>query len=253
MAHLQELLNKTDFYKDIIASASYDKKAAHDLNDYFRSEIIFNSNSLDGSSITLSETRSILEGNTSKDRKTPLSDVSFYAVTGFNRAYEYMLELSKQDDLTITDEIVRKMHLLFYQNTNPVLAGNYRTKKIPASTCGHCPPEPDDLPRLMSHLGDQILSSQTTLYPVELAAMAHKRLVDICPFDAGNLQIAMLLMNLILIRSGYCTVIIPASRRADYQNALSASRKSIDMNPFSILIAECIIESCMEYCRLLDM
>ena len=38
MAHLQELLNKTDFYKDIIASASDDKKAAQDLNDYFRSE-----------------------------------------------------------------------------------------------------------------------------------------------------------------------------------------------------------------------
>ena len=41
-------------------------------------------------------------------------------------------------------------------------------------------------PRLMAHLTDQILSSQSTLHPIELAAMAHKRLVDIHPFIDGN-------------------------------------------------------------------
>ena len=44
------------------------------------------------------------------------------------------------------------------------------------------PPAPDEVPHLMAHLVDQLSSSRTTLHPIELAAMAHKRLVDIHPF-----------------------------------------------------------------------
>ncbi|MCI9388546.1 MAG: Fic family protein [Lachnospiraceae bacterium] len=47
-------------------------------------------------------------------------------------------------------------------------------------------PEQSMAPRLMAHLTDQILSSRSTLHPIELAAMAHKRLVDIHPFIDGN-------------------------------------------------------------------
>lgn len=250
MAILQELLNKADFYNELISSAPADNTAKiQEINNWLRSQFIFNSNALADSSISLSETRSILDGNDGICMETHPSETCCCAVTGFSQAYDYMLELSRQEALTITDEIVKKLHLLFYQHIDTASAGHFRNEKLSASAAGHRPAAPEDLPRLMSHLGDQILSSQTTLHPVELAAMAHKRLMDISPFNAGNFQVAMLLMNLILVRAGYCTVTIPAARNTDYMNALSASRKLIDMNPFSILIAECAIDSCKEYCR----
>ena len=103
----------------------------------------------------------------------------------------------------------------------------------------------------MAHLTDQILSSRSTLHPIELAAMAHKRLVDIHPFIDGNGRTARFLMNLILVNTGYGVVSIPPVWRNDHINALSASRRLNDMDPFSKLIAECVIETERDYCRLL--
>ena len=115
------------------------------------------------------------------------------------------------------------------------------------------PPSPKDIPQLMKHLADQIHSSRSTLHPIELAAMAHKRLVDIHPFVDGNGRTARLLMNLILVNAGYGVVSIPPIWRNDYINALSASRRLNDIEPFSKLIAECVIETERDYCRLLKL
>jgi len=103
----------------------------------------------------------------------------------------------------------------------------------------------------MRHMVDQIHSSKTTLHPIELAAMAHKRLVDIHPFVDGNGRTARLLMNLILVNDGYGVVSFPPAWRNEYINALSASRRLNDMEPFSKLITECVIETKRDYCRLL--
>lgn len=69
----------------------------------------------------------------------------------------------------------------------------------------------------MKHLADQIHSSRSTLHPIELAAMAHKRLVDIHPFVDGNGRTARLLMNLILVNVGYGVVSIPHMEKRLYQ------------------------------------
>lgn len=81
--------------------------------------------------------------------------------------------------------------------------------------------------------------------------MAHKRLLDIHPFLDGNGGTARLLMNLILVNAGYGVVSVPPVRQNDYHNALSDSRRRNDMEPFSKLIAECVIEAERDYCRLL--
>lgn len=83
--------------------------------------------------------------------------------------------------------------------------------------------------------------------------MAHKRLVDIHPFIDGNGRAARLLMNLILVNTGYGVASIPPVWRNNYINALSASRHLHDMEPFSKLIAECVIETERDYCCLLKL
>lgn len=155
--------------------------------------------------------------------------------------------------MNITEDTIKRLHRLFYQKVDADQSGQYRTIQVYISGTEYIPPSPEEVPQFMKHLADQISSSRSTLHPIELAAMAHKRLVDIHPFVDGNGRTARLLMNLILVNAGYGVVSIPPIWRNDYINAMSASRLHNDMEPFSELIAECVIETERDYCRLLKL
>lgn len=251
MPILHELLQKADSYKEKISSARpLEKEELKSLDNYFRIGFTYSSNALEGNTLTISETKILLEDGITVGGK-PLKDC--YEAVGHGDAYNFMLDLARQRDMTITEDSIKKLHQLFYQKLDAEKAGRYRMTQVYISGTDYIPPSPEEVPQLMSHMVDQIRSSRTTLHPIELAAMAHKRLVDIHPFVDGNGRTARLLMNLILVNAGYGVVSIPPIWRNDYINALSASRRQGDMEPFSKLIAECVIETERDYCRLLKL
>lgn len=157
--------------------------------------------------------------------------------------FDYLTDLSNQPDLVITEDTIKTLHCLICQETGSTPPGQYRDAQLSVSESKYTFADPDEIPRLMKHLTDQIQSSRAALHPIELAAMAHKRLMDIQPFSKENENTALLLMNLILANAGYCTISIPLSRRSNYLNELSISRKRYDMEPFSKFIAECVIDA----------
>lgn len=251
MPTLQDLLQKADCYKQKISSARpLAKEELKSLDDYFRVGFTYSSNALEGNTLTISETKILLEDGITVGGR-PLKDC--YEAVGHGSAYDFMLELARQQGMNITEDIIRKLHRLFYQKVDADQAGQYRSIQVYISGSEYVPPAPEEVPRLMNHLTDQIHSSNPVLHPIELAAMAHKRLVDIHPFINGNGRTARLLMNLILVNAGYGVVSIPPVWRNDYINALSASRRLNDMEPFCKLIAECVIETERDYCRLLKL
>nr|WP_314463113.1 Fic family protein [uncultured Clostridium sp.] len=251
MPNLNELLQKADSYKKRITSARpLAREELNSLDDYFRVGFTYTSNALEGNTLTISETKILLEdGLTVAGR--PLKDC--YEAVGHGSAYDFMLDLARQQDMIITEDHIKKLHRLFYQKVDSDQAGQYRTIQVYISGTEYVPPSPGEVPGLMKHLADQIQSSRSSLHPIELAAIAHKRLVDIHPFIDGNGRTARLLMNLILVNTGYGVVSIPPIWRNDYINALSASRRLNDMEPFTTLIAECVIETERDYCRLLKL
>lgn len=251
MPALKDLLQKADSYKQKISSARpLAKEELKSLDDYFRVGFTYSSNALEGNTLTISETKIILEDGITVGGRL-LKDC--YEAVGHGAAYDFMLELARQQDMRITEETIKTLHKLFYQKVDADQSGEYRTIQVYISGTEYIPPSPEEVPQLMKHLADQIRSSRSTLHPIELAAMAHKRLVDIHPFVDGNGRTARLLMNLILVNAGYGVVSIPPIWRNDYINALSASRQQNDMEPFSMLIAECVIETERDYCRLLKL
>lgn len=251
MPTLQNLLQKADSYKQKISTARPMEKAElKSLDDYFRVGFTYSSNALEGNTLTISETKILLEDGITVGGR-PLKDC--YEAVGHGAAYDFMLELARQPHMSITEDTVKKLHRLFYQKVDADQSGQYRTIQVYISGTEYIPPSPEEVPQFMKHLTDQIHSSRPVLHPIELAAMAHKRLVDIHPFVDGNGRTARLLMNLILINAGYGVVSIPPIWRDDYINALSASRRLNDMEPFSKLIAECVIETERDYCRLLKL
>lgn len=92
---------------------------------------------------------------------------------------------------------------------------------------------------------------ETQIHPVELAALAHRKLMDIHPFVDGNGRTARLLMNLILVRNGYCIISIPPILRYDYIVALQKAQRGRDRGEsFLKLICECEMEAQRDYRRL---
>jgi Fic family protein len=251
MPTLQELLQKADSYKTKISAARPLADAElKSLDNYFRIGFTYSSNALEGNTLTLSETKILLEDGITVGGK-PIRDC--YEAIGHGDAYDFMLKLARQQDLTITEEIIKKLHKLFYQKMDADNAGQYRTIQVYISGTEYISPSPEEVPQLMRHLTDQLQSSKSTLHPIELAAMAHKRLIDIHPFVDGNGRTARLLMNLILVNAGYGVISIPPILRNDYLNALTVSRMQGNIDSFSQLIAECVIETERDYCRLLKL
>jgi Fic family protein len=144
------------------------------------------------------------------------------------------------------------LHRLFYSGIDCENAGRYRTRQVFITGTEYVPPEASEVPALMAEFIAELNEGSGRLHPVVLAALAHRRLVDIHPFLDGNGRTARLLMNLILVNRGYQIVSIPPVLRADYMSALRAAQSGSDPSgkAFFQLIAECEIEAQKDYCRM---
>lgn len=247
----EELFAKADSYRRAIkANRPPQTEEIRQLDHYFKVGLTYSSNALSGNTLTLSDTKVLLEDGLTVGAK-PLKD-SLEAV-GHARAYDFMLRIARQKELVIDADVIRNIHRLFYVGIDDEEAGAYR--KLQAYINGtHClPPPPEEIPDLMRACVQRVNDASFTLHPIALAALAHKWLADIHPFKDGNGRTARLLMNLILINRGYGIVTIPPILRQAYISALRISQREIDPDiaPFIRLIAECAIETGKAYCRLL--
>lgn len=220
-----------------------------ELDQYYKIGITYSSNALEGNSLTLAETKVLLEDGITVGGK-PIKD--FYEATGHAKAYDFMLTAARSEKLSFTEEMICRLHFLFYNGIDSEQAGRYRSHQVFITGTEYLPPLPEEVPALMKAFVSELNVKKDQMHPVLFAASAHRRLVDIHPFADGNGRTARLLMNLILINRGYCIVSIPPIWRTDYISALVAAQrveKPTD-EPFHRLIAECELEAQRDYGRM---
>ena len=152
------------------------------------------------------------------------------------------------------EDAVLQLHRLFYQGIDADKAGVYRDVQVFITGTEYIPPKAKEIPVLMKAFVDEINNDWERVHPVMLAALAHRKLVDIQPFKDGNSRTSRLLMNLILINRGYQIIIIPPVLRTEYINALKAAQreKQPSDEAFLLLIAECEIEAQRDFCRMFN-
>ena len=204
-----------------------------ELDAYFKIGSTYASNALEGNSLTLEETKVLLEDGITVGGK-PIRD--HYEATGHAAAYEYMLSIARSGDIVFTADMLRKLHRLFYSGIDSERAGCYRDHQVFITGTDYLPPLAEDVPGLMDDFINELNTRKDTTHPILFAAYAHKRFVDIHPFADGNGRTARLLMNLILVSKGYCVVSISPIWRHEYIQAL---------------IAESILEAQRDYIRML--
>lgn len=244
------LLDRINAYAQVIREhRPLTPNEVKELDAYFRIGTTYTSNALEGNSLTLSETKVLLEDGITIGGK-PIRDC--YEATGHARAYDYMLEIARGGPLQFREEDILRLHALFYGGIDPDHAGRYREDQVFITGTEYVPPTADEVPGLMTELVEDLNQRKDDTHPVLLAAYAHRRLVDIHPFQDGNGRTARLLMNLILVNKGYCVISIPPVLRHDYITALQQAQRN--RNPsdaaFFQLICQCELEAQKDYCRM---
>lgn len=168
----------------------------------------YNTNAIEGSTITLDETREIIHDKVSVNK--PLRDVK--ETEAHSKVFLEMLK-HKED---IPNNLILKWHKDIFQETKSDIAGKFRNYLVRVGL--YRAPDWQDIKHLMKNLIDFI--NKEKINPVELAAKAHYRFEKIHPFGDGNGRIGRLLMNHVLWHLGYPMLIIEYKKRKSYYRAL---------------------------------
>lgn len=204
------------------------------LRDEFLVEYIYNSNAIEGNSLTLQETALVLEGITIG--KKPLKD--HLEAVGHRDAFLYVQELV-QNKVPFSEAIIKQIHTLVLMD-RPEDRGIYR--RIPVRIMGayHTPPDPALVPELMEKLVAEFMGSKN-LHPIERAALFHLKFEGIHPFIDGNGRTARLILNLMLMQNGYPPINVKFADHKRYYEAFDAYYQGRNISRMSNIFATNLI------------
>lgn len=238
---------QNDEYKaKINALRPLSNEALVQVKEYYKIGLTYASNALEGNTLSLVETKVVLEDGITIGGK-PLKD--HYETVGHAKAFDEIINLSK--NTTFTENDIKLLHKLFYEKIDNEKAGKYRTSQVIITGSDVELPKPEELDEKMHEFILQLPKLKAELHPVEYAAMVHIIFVNIHPFADGNGRVARLLMNLALLQSGYNIVVIPPVVRADYISAIQKTNNG-NNTEFINFISEMVLESQKEYLKIIS-
>jgi Fic family protein len=205
-------------------------------------ELTYTSNAIEGNTLTAVETTMVIEHGITVAGK-PLKD-HLEAIDLFD-AIRYVRELAHHK-MPITELDVRNLHRLVMLRSMPDSAGRYadQGRYVLTGSGRHSFPSPAEIPALMADFSHWLGPAAST---PQNAFTAHRRLVEIHPFNDGNSRSARLLMNLILIRGGYPPVAVRPEDRPAYIAALQLAQTAGGAEPFDRLLNERLDVTLGEY------
>ncbi|HHX78354.1 MAG TPA: Fic family protein [Acholeplasmataceae bacterium] len=231
--------NIIDEKKNIIDShRPFSQNMTRQLRDKLIIEWTYNSNAIEGNTLTLSETKVVLENGITIKGK-PLKD--HLEIINHKEAIEYIEDLVSKN-VKLSEYDIRSVHYLILKEIDSTNAGKYRNENVFISGAKHVPPVYMNVPYKMQNLIDQY-QSWKDFHPVVRACFLHGEFVKIHPFIDGNGRTARLLLNFELIQSGYPPVVIKTENRADYYDALDKAHTTNNYTDFIKIIVDLVNES----------
>lgn len=195
-------------------------------------EWTYHSNAIEGNTLTLNETKVVLEGIT-VGGKTLREHLE---VINHQEAILYVEEIVKDED-PLTEWQIKNIHRLVLKGIDDSNAGVYREEQVFISGAKHVPPAAVLIPEKMEAMINWYKNESSHLNAIERGAMLHAIFVGIHPFIDGNGRTARLLLNLELMKDGYPPVIIKVENRLAYYEALDEAHTTQDYKDFISLVA----------------
>lgn len=191
----------------------------------FSVKFTYNTQRIEGSTLTLRDTLLLLEDGLSPPNR-PNNDIKETEIH-----QKLFLEIIKQkEDLSL--RLVKKWHKRLFEQTKPDIAGVFRDYEVRINQSKFVPPPHTAVHLLVDGFFKWYNSNKKKLNPVELAALVHLKFVTIHPFGDGNGRTARLMMNNVLNKFGYPLLDIDYSDRRSYYTALERSQTKDDELPF---------------------
>lgn len=195
-------------------------------------EWTYNSNAIEGNTLTLGETRLVLEqGITIKGKSLK----EHMEATNHKEAILFLLKILAQKK-KVNINLIHQIHQIVLKNIEKEYAGVYRSGQVRILGAPFIPPNYLKVPKLMEELIAWLYGEGKKLHLIDRAALLHHQFVKIHPYYDGNGRTARLLMNLILMLDGYPPVIISNTDRRKYLNALTWADKK-NFKPLVLLVA----------------
>ena len=228
-----------DTLMDAINSHSpFSRRLADSLHEKLVVEWTYNSNAIEGNTLTMSETKVVLEGITVGGK----SMVEHLEIINHRDAILFIEDLVS-DKEPLSEWSIKNIHALVLKGIDNQNAGKYRTENVVISGAKHIPPKHYEISQLMQKLVAEYQNEWLGYHPVVRATLLHGEFVKIHPFIDGNGRTSRLLLNFELMRAGYTPIIIKNENRAQYYEALDLAHTTMDYGPFIKLVAELVIES----------
>ena len=214
------------------------------LRKEFVTEYTYNSNAIEGNTLTLRETSLVLEGVTVSEK--PLRE--HLEAVGHRDAFEYIRKLVTEK-APVTPFVMREIHSLVLID-KPEAKGRFRRIPIRISGSDHVPPEFSAVPELVDKLIESYNASDG--HPIEKAALFHCGFENIHPFGDGNGRTGRLILNMMLMQSGYMPISVKFSDAKRYYAAFEHYDKTGDPDSMTELVTEYVSEQMKRMIKIID-
>lgn len=223
-----ELFQKIDKYSQIKETLPEVSVKSYMLA--FELEYTHNSTAIEGNTLTLLETKVVLEEGLSVGGKQ-LREI--YEVINHNKAYQYVKKCIAEG-LSLNENIIKDIHGILMESI--MVGGVYRRVDVYISGAAHTPPTPNEMYRQIKGFYMDLSEKQFDS-TIELAAWTHAEFVRIHPFVDGNGITSRLIMNYQLMANGFLPISIRKESRLEYFNALEEYAGHNNLGLFESMIA----------------
>lgn len=230
---LQAKKQRLDSYKPL------QNELIKNLKEWFRIELTYTSNAIEGNTLTRQETAMVVEEGLTVQGK---SLTEHQEAINHAQAFDFIQTLVSKKRQEITARDILDIHSIILNKIDDTNKGRYRNVAVRLRGSETILPNALKVPELMEEFITWLQSNNSD-HPIKIAADAHFKLVSIHPFVDGNGRTARLLMNLLLIQEGYPPAIIRKEDRSMYINSLEKGQTKDNLADYYDLMLEAIDRS----------
>lgn len=218
------------------------------LDEWFRVELTYTSNAIEGNTLTRQETALVVEKGLTVAGKSLREHLE---AINHAQALDFIAALVTKPRQELSENDILDIHNLILQSIDNLNAGRYRRVSVRIAGSTVVMPNWAKVPDLMNAFYEW-LQHDSISHPVLLAADAHYTFVSIHPFIDGNGRTARLLMNLLLLQQGYPPALIRKEDRRQYINALEQAQLGGPLDDYYRVIGEAVERSLDIYLEALE-
>lgn len=238
----KKIFERIDYLKELLDNKRpLDKFLVDKLKEYYKVEIVYNSNAIEGNTLTKFETKMVIEQGLTIGEK---GLKNYLEAINLSEAIDFTENLAQNNE-PLSERILKEIHYIVLKETvkyGNQYAGTYRSLPVEISGSEFKPPQPYLVQPQMEQLFSWYNENKDKLHPVEMAALFHFKLVSIHPFIDGNGRTSRLIMNFILMQNGYPPAVVKADDKdkAAYYKTLEKGQVTGDTTPFIQFISNCV-------------